>query len=498
MSDKVDVKKSKEAGASVAATSATSVSVPADPEKMLKEVLGAVSTLSDGMDKMLTRIGALEERFEGNRRVTMSRGGGSAEAISSEFQDGQNFFDRAQTQEGGRYSYGSTGSNFGSRDPGTKLERPKFAVKNTKITNGSKKEETQWSDFLDYFDECDQYMDAWETIPANMINDDTPRPYPGRERMAVLNLPVKYAKELSGRLKTVFDVTDLQFMTLEDVAQRVEWKKLSTQDVRRRIGLQFAKEVSTKGSVDILRRIKFDSPYGLIDANAFAKYQSDLKKEILRIQAGGSIVVNRVQIKDIIIAALPDKVYQQELYAKYGHFGTLFMNYEDFAINTIFDEIEIRIETITKQGLRAMTNKAVKERDGVQVARPGFHKVANIQELQEQWEEEIQDQVNAALMGDKKCRNVGVGSDKLLKCRFLGGEKATCTFEHPTSDLALKGKGVTRDQPAPQWLNTGRKVHHMVADTRSVFPDSDEDWWHSSDTLPAFPESPDSGAVGDE
>ncbi len=84
MSEKVDVKKSKEAGASVAATSATSVSVPADPEKMLKEVLGAVSTLSDGMDKMLTRIGALEERFEGNRRVTMSRGGGAADDLFDE------------------------------------------------------------------------------------------------------------------------------------------------------------------------------------------------------------------------------------------------------------------------------------------------------------------------------------------------------------------------------------------------------------------------------
>ena len=36
----------KEAGASVAATPATSVTVAVDPEKMLKEVLGAVSSLS--------------------------------------------------------------------------------------------------------------------------------------------------------------------------------------------------------------------------------------------------------------------------------------------------------------------------------------------------------------------------------------------------------------------------------------------------------------------
>ena len=83
------------------------------------------------------------------------------------------------------------------------------------------------------------------------------------------------------------------------------------------------------------------------------------------------------------------------------------------------------------------------------------------------WEDVIQDQVNAALVGEKKCRNVGVGSDKLLKCQFLGGDKATCTFEHPQTDMSLRGKGVSKDQPAPQWLNTGRKVHHMVADHRS-------------------------------
>ena len=77
-------------------------------------------------------------------------------------------------------------------------------------------------------------------------------------------------------------------------------------------------------------------------------------------------------------------------------------------------------------------------------------------------EAEIQDQVNAALVGERECRNKGVGSDKLLKCRFLGGEKATCTFSHPASDLALKGKGVSKDVPNPQWLNTGKKAYNLV------------------------------------
>jgi hypothetical protein len=53
-------------------------SAPADSEKMLKDVFRAVSTMTEGMEKILNRIGALEAKAEGNRRVTMSRGGGSA------------------------------------------------------------------------------------------------------------------------------------------------------------------------------------------------------------------------------------------------------------------------------------------------------------------------------------------------------------------------------------------------------------------------------------
>jgi hypothetical protein len=483
MSDKVDTKKTKETGASVAAPSATSVTVPDDSEKMLRELFGKVSTLVDGMDKMLTRIGALEGRFDGNRRVTMSRGGGSAEAISSEFQDGQTFFDGAHNQEGGRYSYGSAGSNFGSKDPGTKLERPKFAVKQIKVKDGVKTETVQFSDYLEFFDEYEQYMDAWETLPTNSI-EGVPQKYPNRDRVAVLNIPFKYAHQLAGRLKTIYDRTDLQHMSMSEIQSAIYWKDLSTIEVRRRIGLKFEAEVSVKGSLDILRRIEFKSQFGLIDAIAFATYQHDLKKEIQRIQAGGHFVVNKIQLKDVVIAALPDKFYQQELYAKYGSIGTLLMAYEEFSLSSIFNDVDKRIENVTKEGLRASVNKMVRERDAV---RSSYHKVANMQEY---IEDEMQDQVNAALVGEKKCRNVGVGSDKLLKCRFLGGDKATCTFEHPPSDLALKGKGVSKDQPSPQWLNTGRKLHNMAVDTCVEFPDCDEAFWSASERLPSFPNTP--------
>ena len=459
-------------------------------EKGMAEILGAISKMTSGMEKMLDRIGALEARFDGSRRVTMSRGGGKAEdssssmaqAEASDFQDGQTFF--AQSEHGvGRYSYGSSGSNFGSKDPGTKLERPKFVVKQIKVKDGIKSETVQFSDYLEFFDEYEQYMDAWETLPINSI-DGVAQKYPNRDRVAVLNIPFKYAHQLAGRLKIIYDRTDLQHLTMSEIQSAIYWKDLSTMYVRTRIGLKFEAEVSVKGSLDILRRIEFKSQFGLIDAIAFATYQHDLKKEIQRIQAGGHFVVNKLQIKDIVIAALPDKLYQQELYAKYGSIGTLLLTPDEFSLGLIFNDIDRRIENITKEGLRAAVNKLVRERDSV---RPSYQKVANMQEY---LEDEMQDHVNAALVGEKKCRNIGVGSDKLLKCRFLGGDKATCTFEHPQSDLALKGKGVSKDQPSPQWLNTGRKLNNMTMDPRFEFPECDEAFWSASERLPSFPNSP--------
>ena len=459
-------------------------------EKGMAEVLGAISKMTSGMEKMLDRIGALEARFEGGRRVTMARGGGKADdssssmaqAEASDFQDGQTFF--AQSEHGvGRYSYGSSGSNFGSKDPGTKLERPKFVVKQIKVKDGIKSETVQFSDYLEFFDEYEQYMDAWETLPTNSI-DGVAQKYPNRDKVAVLNIPFKYAHQLAGRLKIIYDRTDLQHLTMSEIQSAIYWKDLSTMDVRTRIGLKFEAEVSVKGSLDILRRIEFKSQFGLIDAIAFATYQHDLKKEIQRIQAGGHLVVNKLQIKDIVIAALPDKLYQQELYAKYGSIGTLLLSPDEFSLGLIFNDIDRRIENITKEGLRAAVNKLVRERDSV---RPSYQKVANMQEYME---DEMQDHVNAALVGEKKCRNIGVGSDKLLKCRFLGGEKATCTFEHPPSDLALKGKGVSKDQPSPQWLNTGRKLNNVTMNPSFEFPDCDEAFWSASERLPSFPNSP--------
>jgi hypothetical protein len=469
-------------------------------EKGMADVMGAVSKLTSGMEKMLDRIGALEARFDGNdgnRRVTMARGGGSADA--GDFQDGQSFFEK-YPEGNGRNSYGSMASNFGSKDPGTKLERPKFVVKQTRVKEGVKTETVQFSDYLDFFDGYEQYMEAWETIPANFI-DGVPQKYPNKERVAVLNIPFTYAHQLSDRLQLIYDRTDLQHMTLAQIEAAVYWKNMTTQEIRRRIGLKFESEVSVKGALDILRKIEFKSQFGLIDATAFATYKHDLKKEIQRIQAGGQYVVNKIQIKDIVIAALPDRSYQQELYAKYGIVGSLLMSSEEFSLSLIFIDVDMRIESVTKQGLRAIVNKTTRERDSKFTPHKPFAAHVVHQDVpveSEEWLGLVQDQVNAALAGGKICRNVGVGKDQLLICRWLGGEKAACTFDHPPSDLALKGKGVSKDVPSPQWLNTGRKVHNMSVDPCFEFPECDAEFWHANARLPLFPDSPSNGGDTEE
>jgi hypothetical protein len=98
----------------------------------------------------------------------------------------------------------------------------------------------------------------------------------------------------------------------------------------------------------------------LIDAQAFADFQHEFKKEVLRIQAEGNLVINKINLKDNLIAALPDKFYQREFYTKYGPMGSLIVKPADFAIYLIFDEVELRITLVTKQGLRAVVNKATR------------------------------------------------------------------------------------------------------------------------------------------
>ena len=68
---------------------------------------------------------------------------------------------------------------------------------------------------------------------------------------------------------------------------------------------------------------------------------------------------------------------------------------------------------------------------------------SNCQDQQKMIQEQIQESVNAVMINPGNCSKIGIGKDGKLLCRFLAGEKATCTFKHPQSDMSLKGTGVS-------------------------------------------------------
>jgi hypothetical protein len=336
------------------------------PKFELKDVVESLASMTDVMKKMALQIGDIEQRLD--QGSTPSKGIHESENGRAAVQ--RNSLASGDWRDGADFSPPSRPSNASSlslamnQDAGTKLERPKFVVKLSKTIDGVKKEFIRDSDFLDYFDDFEHYMLTWENLPMNL---ERQLKYPNKEKIALVSLPIKYAQYLCSKLKVAFNTNFNGFKTPQQVRATVFWQELTTAEVRLRIGIKFEEEVSDHGAVEILKRIKFNSTYGLIDAQAFVDFQHDFKKEIMRIQAGGHLMINKINLKDILIEALPDKSYQRQLFTKYGPIGSLIMPTEDFAIDLIFEEVEFRITTVTKAGLRAVVNKSTREREG------GFH-----------------------------------------------------------------------------------------------------------------------------
>jgi hypothetical protein len=432
------------------------------PSFELKDVVSTLTSLTEVMQKMAIQFGAVEEKVNRIEKKT--------QALTPEPNSEDNWRDGAEFSPGARPSSASMLSLVTNQDAGTKLERPKFVVKLSKTIDGTKKEFIRDSDFIDYFDEYDHYILSWENLPMNF---ERRLLYPNKERVALLTLPTKYAQFLCSKLKIAFNSAMMQFKTPRQIRDAVYWQEMTTAEVRLRIGLKFEEEVSDHGAVEILQRIKFNSQFGLIDALAFADYQHEFKKELLRIQSGGQLKVNAINLKDLIISALPDKTYQRQLYTKYGPTGTLILDPADFAIDLIFDEVELRITSVTKQGLRAIVNKATREKEAFQPKQPHIRPaLAHAQQaIHVELEEIVEEQVNAAMAGDKKCKRGGIGKDNLLLCRWLG-EKGACSFEHTVSEMALKGKGVSKDSQNPGWLNNGKKVFQLIEQDQDEFYDA--------------------------
>jgi hypothetical protein len=448
-----------------------------------EKILSTLKSLSTKLEELETRIPVRQTvsiRASDHSNTAGSPSGHADVHSDSEeqFVSGEDFqFDRRRSN---RFSTGS-GGGISAKDAGTKIERPKFTIKQTRVVDGVKEEVLQDSDILDYLDSYDHFFAMWKTVPANegLV-------YTNEARVPIINIPPIYAKQICRRIKCMFDATDLTFCSMGRVQTTGRsWKTLTSKDLRKALGELVEIEVSHKGALDALRRIKFRSLYGPIDLTAFATYQHEFKKEVLRLQSGGR-AMDKIQLKDIIVHAYPDRSYQSELWAQFGVTGVLVGDVQDFAINDVFDSIERHITSITKEGLRSVVNKFIRNQEahssfsprtpGSGGAKAVSMKSVNSTALTDLFEdsdcyavEESADHpydesgdpkltddtssddwqmlVNAAISNGQKCSRVGKGPDGLLLCKFLGGPKETCIFAHPEEDYKLKGKGSSSAKP---------------------------------------------------
>jgi hypothetical protein len=356
------------------------------------------------------------------------------------------------------------------KDVGTKLERPKFTVEKSYTKDGIKTEIVQDSDYLNFLDDYDHYIDQWKTIPTNEGLS-----YPNESRVAVVSIPPKYARKIASRIHWVYDTKELQtFGSVQELKKAKYWSDIDSDTLRLEIGKLVESELSTKGVLEAIRKVKWNSNFGIIDPLAFANFQHDFKRTVLRLQSGGVIKIEQVHLKDYLISALPDKQLQNELTAKFGQTGVIIGDPEKFAINSIFADVETYIHSISKLNLGRLVNKQNRDREMAFAKGKLFQITADTEDIQDtEDEDEVQNSVNMLQtnFGAVKCRHGGVGSDGKLKCKWLASPEASCLFNHSEADLKLKGKGQSQDVPKnsqkPPSLHT-RKVNHLTQEDSST------------------------------
>jgi hypothetical protein len=355
------------------------------------------------------------------------------------------------------------------------------------MIDGIKTELVEDSDFINYLDDYDHYIEQWKSVPANEGLD-----YANANKVAILNMPPKYAKKAAERIHWIYSQSELRFCTVAQVRAAKFWSDMTSDQLRIEIGKIAGSELSSKGTLDVLKRVKWKSQYGIIDMTAFANFQHEFKKTVMRIEAGDIVKIDPIHMKDIVVSALPDKPFQMELFAKFGQAGTMLV--ADFAINLVFDDIEKYITSISKHGLRYTVNKQNRDKEargfwlkdnGGKVHHLFSEEVEeffnHIDDHGSEAEEEAQDRVNMMQtnFGAVKCRHEGVGSDGKVKCKWLA--EGSCLFNHPESDLKMKGKGQSKDVPKSQMPATKthtRKVNMSLLSTAgevATHENSDED-----------------------
>jgi hypothetical protein len=345
-------------------------------------------------------------------------------------------------------SFNSESSHLVLKDPAIKLVPPCVECKDPfKIRP---------KEFMDYFDNIEAFILIWESQPGN-----SGKRFDGADSFALKNLKVLQQKQLAKLISVIYDRSELRFVKKSEIGNQTFWLSVTTQIAKAKLSEKLASETSLQACVRDLQKIKFSSPYGLIDPDAWDNYKRGVL-ELENFQSSNGFVVPDSVLKDVIISALPDASFQRDLFLLFGPIGSMYGHQE---LSDLIATIEARIRAILGQNLQAVVNRAVATRDAkftsgkfkanvVQIEEIyGSSAVSesedgdqNVAEEPDEESDEVTMQLQAYLAetaGKKSCDRIGVAPDGKLKCRFLGGPKASCIFAHPESDMRLKGKGFT-------------------------------------------------------
>jgi hypothetical protein len=337
------------------------------------------------------------------------------------------------------------------KDPAIKLTPPKVTCKDPlKIRP---------KEFLVYFDEVDAFIQIWESQPGN-VN----KKFEGAESFALKNLKIADQKQLAKLISVIFDKSELRFVKKSEYGDQIFWLSVTTQMAKAKLSAKMANETSLQACMRDLQRIKFNSPFGLIDPDAWDDYKKKVL-DLLALQDANGFEIPDCIIKDCIIMALPDFKYQQDLILLFGPIGSMYGHQE---LSSLMHTIEARIQSIMSQNLQAVVNQAVAHRDThtKKFKANIAEQVENVTDENfdegmiqvddqldgvcesEDNDEQMQLMANLAAHNKEPCRRAGVGPDGKLKCKFLGGPKAQCIFVHSEDDMKLKGRGFTPSTPA--------------------------------------------------
>jgi hypothetical protein len=304
-------------------------------------------------------------------------------------------------------------------------------------------------------------MTAWEALP---VNREQNRRFPDANSFPISLIPMPAAEYICSLIGYIYSVNHCRLKTEEEVSKGKFWSTIDGDTLRTLLVTARVDNHCLTENLARLNRIRFASstPY---DHNAWVEFNHDLNKEI-RYSSEGHFEYSDVDLKDHIIKSFPDAAYQKELYMLYGNRGVLKGR---FQVGELLERIGSRIKRFIKDNIASEQNRSAQNHlkahnvttepptptdDERPEASPVVSQSAKstqnhvrFSESRDQWasdryDQDVQDMVNAAMIGDKPCSRTGTGLDGLLNCRFLG-HNGTCTFKHPEADMQLKGKGVT-------------------------------------------------------